>query len=514
MQTCTPQLIFDQWIDKYMHLMKNYKFLLLPSHLLFQLYCPIIHLSTCLEDTISTLFELESFSNTLPPLDSLLQTNSSKPQFVDAIRLLVNDCILFSSLHPFSFETLSEKLHSLYEYTFLISRFSIRPLTPNLTAAIFKEIYSLIKSDQTIVDTLDFSKSIYFSHLSPLSNFYSSSVFFKNSKTWDREEVQDDCIRENVFQCMLLLSLVQFSTVFRNKLLEDSLFCAIYKSPFLYYWLLNCSNTDEQYFLNTCDVTATANSIIAFHPFVASLYLLSDFIFEFVQSRIQLLTDFEPAYPSLWGSVFVPSVKSYAQIQLAKFQSLTTQLRIQTEGLLISERLQPLSINLTSHVTKIRSLVKKWSYSIQVISSIFKPEAPIVLTKKIFSQKWHLSAKLSSLFSLVFQVLPGVPTFLSRAQGSYQLECVPYALFHYQLPVLDPSADDYIYLYLSQHMLSAKDNASEQKRLLILLWRRLVFYGGLLFSTREHLLGGIWTIGHLSYCMAVKLNNEADEDQG
>lgn len=50
------------------------------------------------------------------------------------------------------------------------------------------------------------------------------------------------------------------------------------------------------------------------------------------------------------------------------------------------------SPSLTFFLSKLFKLTKEWNYAMQVLSSIFSPHQPIVLTRKPFSERWHLSA--------------------------------------------------------------------------------------------------------------------------
>lgn len=47
---------------------------------------------------------------------------------------------------------------------------------------------------------------------------------------------------------------------------------------------------------------------------------------------------------------------------------------------------------LNTFLNKLFKLTKEWNYAMQVLSSVFSPHQPIVLTRKPFSERWHLSA--------------------------------------------------------------------------------------------------------------------------
>ncbi len=55
---------------------------------------------------------------------------------------------------------------------------------------------------------------------------------------------------------MMTLSLCNFTLVMREKIQQHPLFSPISQSAHLLLWMMSCSGTDEQYFLNTCDTAS------------------------------------------------------------------------------------------------------------------------------------------------------------------------------------------------------------------------------------------------------------------
>lgn len=61
---------------------------------------------------------------------------------------------------------------------------------------------------------------------------------------------------------MMAISMCNFALHLRDKITSDSLYEQLKESPNLLIWMLACSGSDEQYFLNTCDTASSCVSIL------------------------------------------------------------------------------------------------------------------------------------------------------------------------------------------------------------------------------------------------------------
>lgn len=118
----------------------------------------------------------------------------------------------------------------------------------------------------------------------------------------------------------------------REKIQQHPLFVPISKSAHLLLWMMSCSGTDEQYFLNTCDTASycvsisslVANpffffffslmrgyvSLVARHSTICSLLTLSSTVEASILAKINKLSDEERVYPSKWPA-YAPSVRYF-----------------------------------------------------------------------------------------------------------------------------------------------------------------------------------------------------------
>jgi hypothetical protein len=312
---------------------------------------------------------------------------------------------------------------------------------------------------------------------------------------------------------------------------EQSLFLRVMNSPRLDAWMLSCSNAEEQYFLNTCDVAASLSSIVSLHPNIASLIHLSNRIYNDVCGRLVLAAKELPAYPVLIGSA--PSQYDFSKSLLEDFRRNMDELEADvltildneisptrntgaldsTEGLEEDQTLArsyPGKVDMKL-VLSLYGLITRWHKQMQLLSSIFFPDSPVVLTPKIFANDWHKSAKCMTALALFDQLIPGRPTFLCRSQASRTLEQISCYRLHTHIALIESEADKGLWLEFPWNV-EEENSPDIRKSILSTLWRRILLLDGALISSRESLFFGYWTIGHLSYWKAVRLGpKESDK---
>lgn len=287
--------------------------------------------------------------------------------------------------------------------------------------------------------------------------------------------------------------------------------------------MLANSGCDEQYFLNTCDVAASLSSVVSYHSSIASLILLGQSLANSVEQRLHLASKTDPAFPTFWGSS--KSQFDYASAELASFRSFIQTLIKDVSSLLDAEIHEKnassanhgASVKVTEDAVSIydfgakwktsllarHTLVRKWHREVQKLSAVFRPDLPVVLTEKIFSNDWHSSTKwMTARAALEHLFVPGCPTFFSRSAASRTLEDIACNNYHTQLALIEPEADDKIWLDFPW-VVSEETSLPEVDRILDLLWDRISYLDGALISSREELFFGSWIIGHMSYWKAV-----------
>jgi len=405
--------------------------------------------------------------------------------------------------------------YSVFAYERPISRYAIRPISPSHCQAILQELSGIVTFDDHGSLVFNLTSTSLLSHIDMIA--YTES---------------------DLLQRMFLLSLSHLALPLRNDMLfgnapSQSLMRRIKDSRYLNYWMLSCSNCDEQYFLNTCDTAASLSSIVSYHACIASLIHMGRLVCAEVEKRCPLARDDEPAFPTLFGSV--PSQLAYVSTMIANFRSYMDDLELMVLNILDGERQQrvdsgPSSSSSSSSsspssderqellpplfdmnmVLERHELMRRWHKEMQRLSSIFFPDDPVVLTEKIFPNNWHKSAKVQTALAFLDQFLPGRPTFLSRSQASRSLEQIDCHYLHTQLALLEPEADNGLWLDFPWNV-ADETNPTERMVIMEKLWERIVHHDGLLISSRESLFFGFWTIGHLSYWKGVWLGPELED---
>jgi len=128
-----------------------------------------------------------------------------------------------------------------------------------------------------------------------------------------------------------------------------------------------------------------------------------------IQSRLSRLSVTYPAYKSFPFRIYnVPSVSKYVTSKLSVCHMLLTV--IYEKALLL--------VDCMPHYEQVLSITQQWGFCMQSLSSIFFPNYPCPLTRKIVRNNWRVSAWLITLVCLVTWFLPGQPTLLSRTRGT------------------------------------------------------------------------------------------------
>jgi hypothetical protein len=151
-------------------------------------------------------------------------------------------------------------------------------------------------------------------------------------------------------------------------------------------------------------------------------------------------------------------------------------------------------------VARLHELVLEWQFAMQMLSSVFNPVLPVVLTVKPLQEQWHLSSKVVSAAALVAMIFPRQPSFRSRLHGTpAQFEPLLRQLtFHYRVLPTRRNTEKW-----RSFVSCLRDPQLERVRKLdrvLALWNECHYRGGLLFSSNEAIWGSM--VGHLSYLVA------------
>lgn len=473
-------MAFEQFGNRYYGTFGLYNHLQLKEEDLKLYYEPLLSLTRDIEDftdNIGILFKEHKLGK-LNSLFGLLAKCDTSIDITPFLRLIINDLVLLSCIVPCINEIGKNKPFSLYEYQCVMVRYSVTPLTPVQANQILDDIILHIDSDKTF----DIKKIELLSHLDP--HIY----------TLIRQKERTLC------QALSSLYLVNFTSELKNRILNDPLYLEICSSQHLKVFMLGCSAADQQYYLNTCDVATTLNALVLYHPNIASLLVFGEVISSYLWDKIAMLNDRDPAYKTLFGNLLVPSRKDFITRVLTNFDNQTRETRDKCYKILRKDHI---------HLEEVNSLMFMWNEGLQHLSSIFIPEMPVMLTRKIFSERWHLSAKVMTAYSFFAQFVPGMPSFLSRACASKDLTQVPcfnfYSAAFYEI-------EDPTFPRLRRRLFKTKGNLIEQRKVVEEFWLHIIANRSVLFDTPE-VLFGFWHISHLSLCTASVLKRGDTEEK-
>jgi hypothetical protein len=472
------------------------------------IYGGICFLSPCLEDISELVLNSNAIQSHTIRISELI--GRAKGVIQSSLIRLAVDILVFASLVPCHLISAPQQYYSIFPYKTAFSRSSIRPLSILLAEGLLQDLQGALTYN-------DYGEAVIHLKDLPLLGHIDIQAYMAG----------------DLIQRMFWLSLAHLSLPLRQDLLiseehTQTLSRRIYNSPFLSYWMLACSDAEEQFFLNTCDTAASLSSIVSFHSTIASLIHLGRLISSDVERRMSMASDSSPAYPVWWGSA--PSQRSFSQALLDEFNREMASLESQISSILDAEQQTfPSSSKVlstsSSHLAEVRAgpsvfeegvlqerrkLVTKWHKAMQKLSSVFFPENPIILTEKVFQNDWHRSAKWMTAKGMFEQFLPSRPSLLSRAPASRTLEQISCHYHHTSLALMDPDADEGVWIEFPYNLSDALEY-SKKMDFALKLWLRIAYHDGILVSSREHLFFGYWIIGHLSYWKAVKLGTKEND---
>ncbi len=171
-------------------------------------------------------------------------------------------------------------------------------------------------------------------------------------------------------------------------------------------WMLSCSNCDEQYWLNTCEVGARNIMMACRMPTIAHcIEFTREVVSHLRLNRVRNLSTVTPWTFSLWNMCCrSKSLREFCEEIL---------LKVDLELDRLEERVRAVLKAQNKH-KELQLLTQDWNKTTQFLSCIFYPEEPVVLSKKLISNHWQLSAKLIALPCILGSFLPGEPFVMKR----------------------------------------------------------------------------------------------------
>ena len=225
----------------------------------------------------------------------------------EVLQVLIMDLLFFSSIIPSSLLFCKGFHDSPYEYRGEFARHAIQPATPELLLNILRAFsYNLDSTNHW--DTLKQSPVL---------------------STLDMQKYASLSIERRILE----ISNCNFSERVCRRFQSDSLCNRMNESKRLHHWLLACSDTDEQYWINTCE-GAAKNQVKIWHSgTIAHLLVLSDIILDdLVKKRLPQLSETEPWVQSFriwkWS---LPSEKTYATRLIKEFEKAKKQISEKSE---------------------------------------------------------------------------------------------------------------------------------------------------------------------------------------
>lgn len=466
---------FNNFINKYTLFFNDFDEIKFNRDDLIHLYSGIVKYGNVLEDYSNELF---------PVFMELLQEANYvfiKIPSTLFYKLIVNDIIVFSCIITSYFIHLPHKPYSLYPYTSIVSRYSISPLSPTMAIKTIESLLSHLRNKKGMDPLIN--------HIDPLEYI-------------DYRLDQDKYT--SIPYALLNLYLINFTPSFKEVILKDPLFNSIKSSKYLHLWMFACSNADEQYYLNSCNVAATLNALFTIHPNISTLIVFSDIVTSYLENKIKHMNKSIKAYPSLIGNIFVPTAKEFSSNILQSFKKSIKSLRNTCHDIIKSEHSLNISKddNELEYILKLHSLIQEWNKEMQQLSSIFIPEEPIILTSKILKDRWHWSSRIMLIYSLIAQFIPTIPTFLSRSYSSRGITDVPHDHLHLDLYTY---VDDCFELEdICNNIREEKTKNGDYLMLVEELWDLMILKRGIYVESSE-LLYYCWKIYHLSSCIPIKM---------
>jgi hypothetical protein len=323
----------------------------------------------------------------------------------------------------------------------------------------------------------------------------------------------------NVAQRIYLLGMCGFRGFMRFKMLRHRLFARMFHgADALPSWLLGCSDTDEQYFLNTCSSGAANIALVHRAPSIVCLLVLAKWVRRHIARRLQFVSRGAVAYDSYWPRCFVPAAADVARRELDAVSAILEAIAddaaraLDADAIDAGDALDADAIDAgdaidaasMASMRRAHRLTLEWNYAMQRLSSVYAPSKPVVATLKPFQNRWHLSTRtLTPLCLLASLVVPGQPTLGARYRG-----CAPYYQEVDRILLFDYVVDkgDEQWRALPTALRDGAEKQSAAVELLSNLWRHCLHRGGVLFGTHDRIFGIL--VGHLSFMIAVRRDNE------
>ena len=296
----------------------------------------------------------------------------------------------------------------------------------------------------------------------------------------------------SVPQRLCHLGLANLSPAFRRTVLASPLVEQVLAAPDLPLWMLSCSNSDEQYWLNTCEVAARNGMLAARLPTVAHCVVLTrDIVAHLRSTRLPRLAKDRPWTRTLWGRCCgrVPSVRAHCERVLAAADEELDALESRIRAALAAGPS-------LARQAELQRLVQDWNRATQRLSSVYAPEEPVVLSRKLFSDAWRRSAQAAALPCTLGSLWPGQPLVLSRNEGTLGEYDSSGSRFTWRDRLAPQSFPQFAEL-------PRKMAGPEARALLEELWRLALAYGGLFFASQETIFGV--RVGHLNGLYALRL---------
>lgn len=413
------------------------------------------------------VFDYEPLLSQLTKLHQQLVTLRLAPEKCARIANLTLDLVQTCALVPSAMIFVPGKhdVHLHFDYQGGVTRYWIHSLPIDMVCETIKEIRLFA------TDLNNLKHSVLLSHLD-----------------WDLYN------RQSLPQRISQLSLLNMSSYpLRDAVARDELVRRVVESPQLLQWMLCCSNMDEQYWLNTCESAARNNVLTARLCTIAHCFVVTRLTLERLAKLLPAIADDRPWVSSIWSCCFrMPSLREHAKQVIAEVAQDMQDLTHRAHALLDAR---------DCDLHALHALVLDWNRTAQYLSSVFYPAEPAVLTRKLFSENWQLSAKAISLPCVVGSLLPRQPWVMSRSEGASG-ECDSnkgWFLWRTELsPTQYPHLED-----LPTKMSTMSD--AQSTAILEQLWSLALQCGGLYFGSKEHILGA--EVGHLNVIYALRMPN-------
>jgi hypothetical protein len=198
----------------------------------------------------------------------------------------------------------------------------------------------------------------------------------KHSFLWSHLE-WDAYQRMSVPQRLAQLSLINLmKSPVRSAMMQDPLVQRVTQSAQLIKWMQCCSNMDEQYWLNTCEAAARNNMLCSRMCTVAHCLVLTRLTCEQLRHTGPRLPTDKPWTSTLWGCCCpVRSVAKHFDQLLARVTGHLDEITARAHALLDVQ---------CQDGQLLHQLVLDWNRVVQELASIFYPQEPVVLTRKLF----------------------------------------------------------------------------------------------------------------------------------